>query len=83
MQESSTNLKMYKPVKYRICVQGVVDESWADYYSNMTIRVVQQPGRNSQSTLIGWLQDQAALMGVLERLYGLCLPILSVEHIPE
>lgn len=33
------------------------------------------------STLLGELSDQAALMGVLNTLYDLHLPVLSVERV--
>ena len=34
-----------------------------------------------KSCLVGRLVDQAALLGVLNALYGLHLPLLSVEYV--
>ena len=34
-----------------------------------------------ETALVGWLADQAALFGVLNTLYGLHLPLLSVEYL--
>jgi hypothetical protein len=40
-------------------------------------------GQVPVTTLVGQLRDQAALIGVLNSLYELHLPILSVVHLEE
>jgi hypothetical protein len=65
---------MDKPAEYRIKVKGVVPESWCDRLGGMQI-VAATP---AETTLEGWLPDQAALNGVLDTLYGLHLPLLEV-----
>ena len=45
----------------------------------MTIQAKIEPDQPPVTTLTGQVLDQAALMGVLNRLYDLCLPLLSVE----
>ena len=62
---------------------GVVGESWGDYYAGMTIDIDYEAGQRPVTTLTGQLQDQAALIGALTLLYSRCLPILSVEHLPD
>jgi hypothetical protein len=37
--------------------------------------------RPGATTLVGRVLDQAALIGVLEQLYSLGLPLLSIEHL--
>jgi len=64
-------------------VQGVIGESWRDYYAGMTVEIDHEEGQWSVTKLTGQLQDQAALIGALTRLYDMRLPILSVEHLPE
>jgi hypothetical protein len=49
----------------------------------MTIEIDDEAGQQSVTTLTGQLQDQAALIGALTRLYDMRLPILSVEHLPD
>jgi hypothetical protein len=46
----------------------------------MTIEYENDPKRNAISTLTGRLADQAALIGVLNSLYDIGCPILSVEY---
>lgn len=61
---------------YRIKVQGVFPESWVDRLGGLQVVSDAQ----ERVTLEGWLQDQAALAGVLEILYELRLPILEVTR---
>jgi hypothetical protein len=79
MAQPKEKLTVHGPATYRIRVQGVLDENWSEYYGGMTIQAKIEPDQPPVTTLTGQLLDQAALMGVLNRLYGLCLPFLSVE----
>jgi hypothetical protein len=45
----------------------------------MSVRLVAQPGEPPVTVLEGELLDQAALVGVLNSLYGMHLPVLSVQ----
>jgi len=65
--------------KYRIRVQGSLDERWSDRLGGMRIT------RDSEqvTSLIGILVDQAALAGVLNTLYELHLTLLSVEYLDD
>lgn len=72
-------LKMNSSALYRIEVQGRVEGSWSDNLSGMNITSYNQ-GSNEITTLVGLLRDQAALAGVLQSLYEMKLPILSVEY---
>ena len=81
--ETGTKLMVYAPATYQIRVQGVVGESWGDYYAGMTIDIDREAEQRPVTTLTGQLQDQAALIGALTHLYDRCLPILSVEHLPD
>lgn len=65
---------------YEIRVQGVLSESWSERLSGMRI-VVSTEEDNPVTLLSGHLVDQAALMGVMNTLYDLRLPILSVACI--
>ncbi len=80
MEPRTSNLTISGPAKYRIRAVGEIDESWADYYGGMFVRIENPPGELKESILVGWLDDQAALLGVMERLYNKGFPIISVEH---
>ena len=65
--------------EYLITVQGVVGADWADYLGGLTISVNKGTGQPA-TTLSGRMIDQAALLGVLNNLYNLGFPILSVDY---
>jgi hypothetical protein len=67
------------PATYRIRVQGTIKAKWADRLAGMAIGVKMPDDGPPISTLEGELLDQAALSGLLSALYGLHLPVLSVE----
>jgi len=64
---------------YKIRIQGYLHESWADRMGGVTIRVESRPEGAPVTVLTGQFQDQAALAGVLNTLYDLSLPLLSVD----
>ena len=71
------------PATYRIVVKGELGEQWSDRLAGMLISLSRSEAGSPRTTLFGPLRDQAQLNGVLETLYGLHLPILSVEKVDE
>ena len=59
---------------YRITVEGEVPEGFLDRLGGLKI-VESSP---ASTTLEGRLPDQAAVMGTLDALYGLHLPLVEV-----
>jgi hypothetical protein len=70
-------LTLYRPATYQIKVPGHLDESWPDWVGRMTITVESEGDDPPITTLTGTV-DQAALQGLLRRLYSLGLPLISV-----
>lgn len=68
---------------YRIIVKGQLDASWSERLSDMAISVEGNAGSGVTTTLIGPLNDQAALTGVLNTLYDLGLTLICVQHLVE
>jgi hypothetical protein len=69
-----------RPAIYQIRVQGQIDPSWSDSLEGMAIYLVTAEGKPAVTTLKGELLDQAALAGVLNTLYEMHLPVLSVNR---
>ena len=69
------------PATYQVRVKGYLDVRWSERLGGMEIRTIDQPGGIPETSLVGWLPDQAALCGVLNALYNLRLPLVSVELI--
>jgi hypothetical protein len=82
MNQEEQNLSLDRPVTYRIKVPGELDESWADWIGTMTMTVDSEGDGPPTTTLTGTV-DQAALQGLLRRLYSLGLPLISVNCIPR
>jgi hypothetical protein len=59
---------------YVIQVKGQLDESWSDWLEGLDVKLLD----NGEMILSGHIGDQAALMGVLNKLYGLNLALLSL-----
>jgi hypothetical protein len=69
------------PARYRVCVRGYLERSWSRRLGGMEITTAGREDKEPVTTLDGWLVDQAALLGVLNALYGMHLPLLSVEFL--
>jgi len=69
--------------QYQIRVQGRLEPLWAARLGDLTLAVRDDGGQAAVTDLMGWISDQAALMGVLEQLYALGLTLLSVERLEE
>ncbi len=80
MSRSRQTLKFIEPGTYKICVQGVLTERWQSYVHGMVITVEQEGNNEPVTTLTGELVDQAAVLGVLNVLYNLRLPLISVSQ---
>ena len=71
-------LTLDRPALYQIQVPGHLESSWLDFGQEMSVTIGCSQGGQPISTLTGRF-DQAALLGMLRRLYALGLPLISVE----
>lgn len=70
-----------KQTVYRITVQGRLDESWSNWLSGMSVFVERTGDGVPVTTLTGPVVDQAALRGILNRLWDLNLTLISVKRV--
>lgn len=80
MKAVKRKLTLDQPATYQIKVTNHLDESWSDWAGGMTITVESEGDGPLVTTLTGTV-DQAALQGLLRRLYSLGLPLLSVNRV--
>jgi hypothetical protein len=65
---------------YEICVERHLPDRWSDWFDGLAIS--HDPGGGTM--LKGPLPDQAALLGVLNKLHSLNLTVISVNRLsPE
>lgn len=81
--QSWNDLKFDGPGFYRIRVQGHLEDMWTERLSGMTITRAFTENKQPMSTLIGRLNDQTALAGVMNALYSLHLSVFSVELLDD
>jgi hypothetical protein len=77
MKDVKQKLTLDRPATYQIKVPGELNENWSDWIERMTVRVESEGDGPPVTTLTGTV-DQAALQGLLRRLYSLGLPLISV-----
>jgi hypothetical protein len=65
-------------INYQITISGILNSNWSDWMDKMIVTVEVESDGSSVSTLIGTL-DQAALQGLLRKLYYLGFPLISVN----
>jgi hypothetical protein len=82
MKQMRQKLTLDRPATYQIRVPGQIGESWSDWAGGMTIAVDSEGDGPPVTTLTGTL-DQAALQGLLRRLYSLGLPLISVHCVED
>ncbi len=70
------------PAAYRIRVLGRVAADCHDYFQGMCVETTVAGDGAPETVLEGELRDQAALVAVLDMIYNLHLPVLSVERLP-
>ncbi len=64
---------------YEIHVRDQLDESWSDWLGGLGMKLLD----NGDMILSGYIADQAALMGILNKLYRLNLTLLSVSKVDQ
>ena len=81
MEKKRPGRNLVEPSMYRICILGTLDKKWAEYYGGMAIENVSDPKLDTITILTGLQADQSALNGVLNALFDLGYPLLSVKYL--
>ena len=59
---------------YNIRIEGSLDGGWSDWFDGMVI----QSGTGGETCITGPVRDQAALIGLINRIHDLGLVLISV-----
>jgi len=81
MKQAGQEPGLDRPVTCEIQVQGWLDESWSDWFDGIAVAPQVSAEGTTITKLTGTVVDQAALHGLLRKLYNLGLPLLSVTCI--
>ncbi len=66
---------------YQIKVLGEIDSAWSGWFADFRIETVRENDEVVMTSLTGPVADQAALRGILCRLWDLNLTLMSVIQI--
>jgi hypothetical protein len=78
-----SKLGIARPARYRILIQGWLDKQWQDRLGGLTIETRLGENDVPVTRLTGEVMDQAALLGVLNALFQLQLPLISVTYLDD
>ncbi len=79
MEQRRQRINMFDPAVFIIRIDATLSESWSEYFGAQSISVEVDEAGLSSTTLISEPVDQAALIGMINCLNGLGLPVVSVE----
>lgn len=66
---------------YHIVFTGKLNGSWTDWFDGMDI-ITEMKSDGSQLTMMsGWIRDQSALRGLLNKLWDLNLVLISLQKL--
>lgn len=66
--------------RYRIEVQGALGDSWSEMFGGAEMHTIESPASASiRTVLTAVIQDQSALAGILNYVFMLRVPLLSVQ----
>ena len=71
----------HSQIIYEIQVQGELDLSWQTFFNGLVINLGHDVGLSPTTTLISPVTDQAALRGLLCKLWDLNLTVISVRQL--
>jgi hypothetical protein len=75
--ESHAHRGTDQPATYQIILQGHLSSQWSVWFDGFTITL----DPRGQTILIGLVTDQAALHGLLKKIRGLGIPLISVNRL--
>lgn len=76
---TTSKFSFIKPAVYKIKVLGDLNLSWSERLGGLQISVEKPKDRDPVSLLIGQINDQSALSGILNALYENHFTIISVN----
>jgi len=72
-----------EPAVWRICLDGRVEENWAEWFNWASVRSVVCPDGGWQTVAEGELRDRAALGGLINRMWDTSISVLSLDRISD
>lgn len=78
---NTRRVTMHGPAVYEVWIQGTLDSTWITQMSIESLRQLPEAEGGQITVLTATFRDQAELRGLLDRIYNLNLPLISVRAI--
>jgi hypothetical protein len=76
---TETSISAHQGQYFKIRIKGQLSHLWADWFEGLTIKHL----NNGEMLLSGYIADQSALMGMLNKLVRLNLTLISLSEIKK
>jgi hypothetical protein len=77
MQGHNTKRSVNRPDLYQIVLEGHLNDKWSDWFDGFTLTLEE----HGKTVLVGPVNDQAALHGLLKKILDLGIPLISVNRL--
>lgn len=67
--------------KYEIRIDGQPDDSWLNWFGEAEVRVEALSDTSQMTTFSNVIMDQAGLVGLIRRLHGLGIVLISIQQV--
>ena len=78
--ESKKSKQSKESIRYRIVIQGEVNDSWSEWMGYVRLDRFNRIHGSSRTTIFSQIPDQAALRGLLNKIWDLNLTLISVNR---
>lgn len=75
----SQAITLSTPQRYQIQIQGQPPDSWRDWFGEANVHVEVWSNHGQVTTFSNLVMDQAALVGLIRRLHGRGIVLLSIQ----
>ena len=72
---------MHETSVFGICIKGELDDRWSEFFHAQSVSVVSDGSTRRLSMLVSDPLDQAAQLGLLNRLNAMGLALVSVQRL--
>ena len=77
----SQSISLNSQNKYEIKICGQLDDSWLGWFGEAKAHTEISPDNNQVTTFSNVVMDQAGLVGLIRRLHGLGIVLISIRHV--
>ncbi|MCL4860851.1 MAG: hypothetical protein KJZ93_15650 [Caldilineaceae bacterium] len=79
----SQSISLNSQNRYEIKIYGQLDDSWLGWFGEANAHVETLADNRQVTTFSNVIMDQAGLVGLIRRLHGLGVVLVSVRQAPE